>query len=71
MNNQKPAFPLTVVFEEDGDTWVLNNEEEAANSLEWFDSRKADEKAKITDSLGRKVTLVVEKLEVKLCEVAA
>ena len=71
MNNQKPAFPLTVIFEEDGDKWILDNEQEAANNLEWFDSRNTDEKAIVTDSLGRKVNLVIEKLEVKLCEIAS
>ena len=70
MNNHKPSYPLTIIFEEDDDIWVLDNEEEAAINLEWFDSRNADEKVKITDSLGRKITLVVEELEVKLCEIA-
>ena len=69
MNKEKPTFPITVTFQEDGDVWVLNNEMEVANNLEWFDSRDPEEKATVIDKSKRKVTLVVEKLEVKLCEI--
>lgn len=67
MSNGRPTYPLTITFQEDGDVWVLNNESEVANNLEWFDSRDPEEKATVTDKSKRKVTLVVEELEVKLC----
>lgn len=68
MNKDKPTYSITVTFQEDGDVWVLNTESEIANNLEWFDSRNPEEKATVIDKSKRKVTLVVEKLEVKLCE---
>ena len=69
MNQQenKPSFPLTIFFHEDGDIWTLNNEIEVATNLEWFDSTSPDEKASVKDSLGRSVILLVEELEVKQC----
>jgi hypothetical protein len=35
-----------------------------ANSLEWFDSKDADEHATVTDNKGRAVRLIVKELEV-------
>ena len=69
-NPDNPQFPLKVVFHEDQDEWTLATEDEAACNLEWFDSSSSDENATVTDSLGRKVHLVVEKLEMKLCVLA-
>jgi hypothetical protein len=65
-----PCFPISVIFHEDGDKWVLNNHAEAASNLEWFDSRDEKENASVTDSNGRQVVLVVEKLELKICQLA-
>lgn len=67
MLNQKPSFPLLVVFHEDNDRWVLNNIDEVAQNLEWFDSDDPDEQATVTDSLGRLVKLKVEALTVIEC----
>ena len=64
------CFPITVIFHEDGDKWVLKDHAEAASSLEWFDSRDGNENATVTDSKGRKVIVVVEKLELKICKLA-
>ena len=68
MKKEEPTYPITVTFQEDGDVWILNNETEVANNLEWFDSRDPEEKVIVIDKNKRKVTLVIEKLEVKLCE---
>ena len=68
MNKESPIYPITVTFQEDGAVWVLNNENEIANNLEWFDSRDPEEKATVIDKNKRKVTLVVEQLEMKQCE---
>ena len=64
---QKPSFPLVIVFHEDNDRWTLNNLEEVAQNLEWFDSDDPDEQATVTDSEGRLVKLKVEVLTVIEC----
>jgi hypothetical protein len=43
-----PCFPISVLFHEDGDKWVLNNHAEVGFSLEWFDSRDKNENASVT-----------------------
>jgi hypothetical protein len=65
----KPVFPIKVIFyeedeDDDIDVWVLDNENELAWNLEWFDSRDPSENASVVDSLGRSVRLKVEKLNV-------
>ena len=64
----KPSFPLKVIFHEDGEAWIISDEEDAACTLEWFDSDNPDENASVTDSMGRKVRLVVDELVLKKCE---
>ena len=71
MATEKPQYPITVLFKEDGDKWVLDNEQELGNSLEWFNSNDPEEKAEVTDALGRNVEVIVEKLEVKKCVLAS
>lgn len=66
----KPSFPLKVIFKEDDDQWILENEIEAAQNLEWFNSDDPDEKATVIDKLGKHVRLVVKDLEVLICEIA-
>ena len=68
--NDKPVFPITVLFLEDGDKWVLNNLSELECNLEWFDSKDKNENAQVTDNNGKPVILVVEKLKLKLLELA-
>ncbi len=65
-----PSFPISVIFHENGDKWVLKNHAELVSSLEWFDSRDENENASVTDSKGRHVIVVVEKLELKICKLA-
>lgn len=60
---QRPEYPIKVVFKEDGETWILNNEEELATSLEWFDSESPTENAMAIDNQGRAIRIKVEKLE--------
>jgi hypothetical protein len=59
-----------VFFKEDGTEWILDKELELDSNLERFDSRSSDENTFVTDSNGNQVVLVVEKLEVKLCQLA-
>jgi len=70
MATDKPQYPITVLFKESGDRWVLDNEQELAINLEWFDSTDPEEDAEVTDALGRAVEVVVEKLELKRCVLA-
>ena len=65
---QQPEYPIKVGFEEDGETWILNNDKELATTLEWFDSDAPDEHAKVTDKLGRAVRIKIEKLELLVFE---
>jgi hypothetical protein len=67
MSLDKPTFPITVTWHEDAEQESFRNEIDAACTLEWFDSRDPDSQVSVVDSVGRAVTLVVEKLEVKLC----
>ena len=64
----KPKFPLTVIFHETNEKWILENEEDAACNLEWFDSEDPEERVTVTDSLGRPVRLKIEQLKVLSCE---
>jgi hypothetical protein len=59
----EPEYPIRVFFKEDGETWVLENEEELVNNLEWFDSDSSEEYAVTVDNQGRAVRVKVEKLE--------
>jgi len=70
MNVEKPKFPITIVWEEDGEQDVFKNEIDAACTLEWLDSTDSDSGVAVTDSTGRAVTLIVEKSEMKLCQLA-
>lgn len=63
MSEQQPLFPIKVNFIEDNDEWILDDENEIASNLEWFDSRDPSENAYAIDSLGRRVRIKVEKLE--------
>lgn len=67
MLNQKPSFPLVIVFHEDNEMWTLSNLDEVAQNLEWFDSDDPDEQATVTDSIGRLVKLKVVALNVIEC----
>ena len=68
--SELPSFPISVVFHEDGEEWILSSQSELESNLEWFDSRDSEERVSVTDSKGRKVVVVVEKLELKLCQLA-
>ena len=65
---KEPRFPITVKFHEDDESWTLLDLNDAACSLEWFDSHDKDEKADVIDSEGRPVRLKVQALEVVICE---
>jgi hypothetical protein len=68
MSKIVPEFPIKVVFNEDGAEWILENEEEAACTLEWFNSEDPEENAIVTDHYGRIVRLKVEQLKIQICE---
>jgi hypothetical protein len=68
MSQDKPAFPLTVTWHEDNEQESFKNEIDAGETLEWFDSRDPDAQVSVVDGAGRPVALVVEKLEVTLCQ---
>jgi len=65
----KPSFPITVFFLEDGDKWILEDEIDIAQNLEWFNSDDPEEQAIVTDKSGKPVRLVVENLELLTCEI--
>ena len=66
--SQKPEYPLTVYFEDTGETCSYENEEEIVTSLEWFDSEDKKDKVNVTDSRGRLVRLKIERLEIVILE---
>ena len=63
-----PEYPIKVVFHEDNEEWILNNETEVAYNLEWFNSHDPEEQATVTDNQERLVRLIVKKLELLVCE---
>lgn len=63
----KPKLPFHVIFE-DGNRWILNNDDEIACNLEWFDSNDEDDTTKVIDDLGRPVRLKIEALKIIYCE---
>ena len=66
----EPQFPIMVVHS-DGDRWILNNREEVARNVEFYDSDDpGDEPLIVTDALRRPVRLKVEALQLLLFEVA-
>ena len=64
----RPEFPIRIRFLEDGSEWILDNEIELANNLEWFNSDDPEEKAIVTDKQGRAVSLKVEELRIETFE---
>jgi hypothetical protein len=62
----RPAFPLTVHWEDD-EARVLDDAWELATSLESFNSEPPDP-ILVTDRRGRPVRLVVERIHVRVCE---
>jgi hypothetical protein len=67
MSNEKPKFPITLTWQEDGEQESFKNETDAGCTLEWLDTRDADAGVAVVDAEGRPVTLVVEKTEVTIC----
>ena len=67
-HHDEPTFPIKVVFLEDGEEWIHENEQELANNLEWFNSEDPEDQALVTDKQGRAVTLVIEALQIKQLE---
>lgn len=65
-----PEYPITVIFHEDNTEWVLYNEVEIVNNLEWFDSQDPEEYATVIDNQGRLVRLIVQQLEIISFELA-
>ena len=63
-----PEYPIRVIFHEDNEEWLLNNEVEVATNLEWFDSEDPEEQTTVTDNQGRPVRLIVKELVVIVCE---
>lgn len=63
MKKARPKFPVKIIFFEDHDEWIFENEGEIASNLEWFDSRNPAENAEVVDQLNRRVRVKVEKLE--------
>lgn len=68
MSAEKPVFPITITWHEDSEDEAFSNAIDAAVTLEWFDSRDEACPVTVKDSNANQVTLVVENLEVKLCE---
>ncbi len=64
----EPKFPIKVHFHETNEEWLLDDMDDIACNLEWFDSDEPDENATVTDLLGRPVRLKVEQLAVLTCE---
>ena len=67
--DERPIFPITVRFLEDGEEWVMNDELELIRNLEDFDSDDPEENATVRDKLDRNVRLKIEALELKLIEI--
>ena len=63
----QPKWPIHVRYI-DGDDLILETPEEVETSLEWFDSEDGDTTAAVSDDEGRPVHLVVEALQIKICE---
>ncbi len=63
----KPSYPIKIKFLEDGNEWVLADETELAQNLEWFDSNDEDENVEVSDRNGQSVELVVEAHDVRVC----
>ncbi|GHV03562.1 hypothetical protein AGMMS50229_03060 [Campylobacterota bacterium] len=66
--NTKPTFPIKVVYHEDGDVHIFNNEDEMVCDLEWFDTEDSDENASVTDANGQAVRLKIEALDIQTFE---
>ena len=67
-SNDKPCFPLSVFFKEDGEIMLLNSIDDAVCDLENMDSVDREYAVDITDKYGRKVHLVIVDLELVSCE---
>jgi len=66
----KPEFPLKIKYE-NGEEEVYVTPDEVAADLEWFDSDHPDhpdDRCVVLDAQGRRVRVVIEKLELLICE---
>ena len=67
----RPEYPLTVSFLDDGSSEICADAGQLAGALEYFDSAAPDETVRITDRQGRAVRVKVERLQVLVCELDA
>lgn len=63
LSGQEPTFPINVRFNETRDVVFYENIEDLVTGLEWFDSEDASEDASVHDCQGRKVRVLIAKLE--------
>lgn len=61
--SDSPRYPVSVRDLSDSSTEVFENEEELVSSLEWFDSDDPSYNSIVTDALGRRIRLKVQRLE--------
>ena len=64
LSSHTPAYPITVRFLTEDETWTLASEEEVACNLEWFDSSDPEERTEVFDAKSRPVILKVSKLKI-------
>ena len=68
-----PTFPLEIWWYDPSGTLesteVVDNETELACQLEWFNSFSSDGTIRVTDALGRPVTVVIENTNIQLLKV--
>ena len=67
---QQPEYPLLVAYTDGAKDELFNNEIEMVTSLEWFDSNDPEYNAVVIDKRGRKLQLVIRKLELVVLEIA-
>lgn len=65
---RRPEYPIFVTYSDGTENESFENENEMVCTLEWFDSRDTEYHAVVTDALGRKLWVVVQRLDLMALE---
>lgn len=67
MRNDRPVFPITVVFS-GGEVFSYGSEEEARLDLEFLDTEDSWDPVRVVDKYDRPVSLRIEALQIERLE---
>ena len=61
-----PEYPISIIYTDNTENIVLENDMDIITHLEWFDSEDPEYCAQVVDAKNKTVYLKVEALEIKV-----